>query len=333
MDNDRKMYEIYDIYSINNFPRYFGYPSQILVKNIDELKKNILIHYKRDPLYVSHNAHNKEYVVYTNMFFDFDAHDRTDLNMEEAQREAQKFYEYHKDKTDILINFTGGGFHLILKFKPLTIKMETIKPMIRGYQKHIKEILDLKTIDLKVAEPGRLFRIPLSPYVYNNVGVNVVTDRYDIPINEDILFNYDIDDILYLSSKKEYTINGQNNKRMSIEDIKNYYVKDEYEDNNYILEDDIDFTLFSDEYFRHQVYELMNKDDKLVKDLFSKHPHHNTNLISCLKLKNDGLTTNSAISFFARLSEMAQWDNRDLSIQRYQIESIYESEYKLRRFT
>lgn len=324
---------MYDIYSINNYPRYFGYPSQVLVKNFDELKRHILIHYKRDPLYVSHNSHNKEYTVYCQMFFDFDAHDRSNESMKKAQIEAQKFYDYHRDKTDILINFTGGGFHLLLKFKPVTIKMDTIKPMIKGYQKHIKDTLHLENMDLKVAEPGRLFRIPLSPYVYNNIGVNVVTDRYDIPINEDILFNYDIEDILYLSSKKEYSINSQNNKRMSIDDIKNYYVKDEYEDNSYILDDDIDFSLFSDNYFKNQVYELMNKDDKIVKDLWSHHPHHNTNLIACLKLKNAGVSLNSAISFFARLSGMAEWDNRDLSIQRYQIESIYQSDYKLRRFS
>ena len=326
MDDERK---VYDIYSINNFPRYFGYPSQILVKNMDELKKNILIHYKRDPLYVSHNAHNKEYVVYTNMFFDFDAHSRSISDIKTAQEEAVTFYNYFKDKTDLLINFTGGGFHFLLKFKPITIKMDTIKSMIHNFQKDIIKKLDLKTMDIKVAEPGRLFRIPLSPYVYSNNGMNFVTDRYDIPINGDILLNYDPDDLMYFSRKMEYTVEEQTGKRMTIDDIKPYYTKEEYEDINKI-DADINFYAFSEEYFKHQIFELID-DIRLYNELMTVHPKHNTNLIACLKLKNAGLSVNSAITFFARLSEIAKWDNRDLSIQKYQIESIYESDYRLKR--
>lgn len=321
---------IYDIYRINNFPRYFGYPSQIVVNNIDELKKHMLIHQGRDPLYVSHNSHNKEYVVYSQMFFDFDAHTRLIPDITKAQKDCQKFVEYHKNKTDILINFTGGGFHVLLKFNPKLVLMKNISSRIRGYQKHIKENLKLQTLDLKVAEPGRLFRIPLSPYVYNDGGFNTLTNRFDIPIDENILFNYNVDELFYISEQKEYTINEQKGIGFNVEHLEPYDVKEEYMETN-LLEEDIDFSLFSESYFKMQISNLMNNDEILINGLLSKHPNHTQRLIACLKLKDNSISLNSAVSFFARLSELGKWDNRDLSIQKYQIETIYEGNYKMRK--
>lgn len=322
--------DIYDIYRINNFPRYFGYPSQVVVKDIDELKRHMLIHQGRDPLYVSHNAHNREYVLYAQMFFDFDAHSRSISDMERAQRDCMEFVRYHRDKADILINFTGGGFHALLRFYPRTVLMKDISAKIRGYQKHIKDTLDLQTLDLKVAEPGRLFRIPLSPYVYSDGGMNISTSRFDIPIDEDILFNYGIDTILYLSENRKYSINPQREKYLELSYLDPYNSKEEFMDVN-ISSEDIDFYMFSEEYFRKQLMTLMNNDDNLARSLLSVHPRHEQRLISCLKLKDSGLSLNSAVSFFARLSEIAKWDNRDLSIQKYQIETIYEGNYKMRK--
>lgn len=321
---------IYDVYRINNFPRYFGYPSQVTVKDMDELKRHMLIHQNKDPLYVSHNSHNREYVVYAQMFFDFDAHSRSVEDMKNAQKDCQKFVDYHRDKTDILINFTGGGFHVLLKFNPRTVSIRDISPKIRGYQKHIKDSLNLQTIDLKVAEPGRLFRIPLSPYVYNDKGINVTTSRFDIPIDENILFNFDIDDIMYISEKREYYINEQKGKSLDISYLDPYNLREEFQETD-ILNEDIDFYMFSEEYFMNQLTTLMNRDGPLIKSLLSIHPKHTERLISCLKLKDSGLSLNSSVSFFARLSEMAKWDNRDLSIQKYQIETIYEGDYKMRK--
>ena len=321
---------IYDVYRINNFPRYFGYPSQIVVRDIDELKRQMLIHQNKDPLYVSHNSHNREHVIYAQMFFDFDAHSRSVEDMEKAQKDCQKFVDYHRNKTDILINFTGGGFHVLLKFRPETVSMRDISPKIRGYQRYVRDNLDLQTIDLKVAEPGRLFRIPLSPYVYNDMGVNVTTRRFDIPIDENILFNFDISDILYLSEKREYYINEQMGRSFDISYLDPYNLREEFVETE-ILNEDIDFYMFSEEYFRNQFTTLMNRDELLIKSLLSVHPKHTQRLIACLKLKDSGLSLNSSISFFARLSEMANWDNRDLSIQKYQIETIYEGDYKMRK--
>ena len=319
---------IYDVYSLNHFPRYFGYPSQILIKDLDDLQKHMFVHAGRDPLYISHNSHNKEYVVYSQMFFDFDAHTRSTEDMQKAQKDCQTFVDYHKDKTDILINFTGGGFHVLLKFQPKVVLMKSIAPKIRGYQKNIKDLLNLQTLDLKVAEPGRLFRIPLSPYVYNHNGTNVSTNRYDIPIDENILFNYTIDELIYLSEKKDYTVNNQNGLKLSVDCLEPYSMKDEEYNEITAQKDDIDFYAFTEEYFRHQIETIFN-DEYLITAMLSKHPHHTQNFIACLKVKNYGLSLNSAVSFFARLSEIAKWDNRDLSIQKYQIETIYEGDYKM----
>ena len=324
-------HEILDVYGINSFPRYFGYPSQILVKNLDDLKRHMQAHYNKDPLYVSHNLHNREFTVYAQMFSDFDAHQTRSIEeLRKAQKDCQKFIEYHKDKTDILINFTGGGFHPLLKFKPETIRMSEIASRIRGYQKFIKEYLELETMDLKVAEPGRLFRIPLSPYVYNDNGVHIPTKYFDIPIDIETLFNYDIEDLLYFSREKKYSIQPQTGKRLSITYLDKYELKEDYHETE-INPGDINFYDFDRETFiRNQVRTMMNDDEILIKSLLSVHPDHNWRRIACLKLKDEGFSYNSACSFFERLSEIAAWDNRDLSIQRYQIKTIYESNMKMR---
>ena len=319
---------IYDIYGLNHFPRYFGYPSQILIKDLDDLKRHMFVHAGRDPLYISHNSHNKEYVVYSQMFFDFDAHSRSEEDILKAQKDCQKFVDYHRDKVDVLINFTGGGFHVLIKFEPKIMLIKDIAPKIRGYQKHIKDELKLESMDLKVAEPGRLFRIPLSPYVYNHNGINVSTNRYDIPINEDILFNYNINELIYLSEHKDYTINDQNGLKLKIDYLEPYSMKDEEYNEITAEKTDVNFYDFTEEYFRYQVKTILN-DEYLINAMFSTHPHHMQNFIACLKVKNYGLSLNSAVSFFSRLSEIAKWDNRDLSIQKYQIETIYEGDYKM----
>lgn len=323
--------EILDTYGINNFPRYFGYPSQILVKTLDDLKRQMQAHAHRDPLYISHNSHNREWTIYAQMFSDFDAHETRSIEeLRHAQKDCQKFVEYHMDKTDILVNFTGGGFHPLLKFQPQTVRMADISSRIRGYQKFIKDYLDLKTMDIRVAEPGRLFRIPLSPYVYNDNGIHVPTPYYDIPIDVDTLFNSDIEDLLYLSKTKQYSIEPQNGKRLPLSYLDKYELKEEYHETE-ILEGDIDFYSFDKSYFlQFQLPDLMNQDDIIIKSLLSVHPDHNWRRLSCLKLKDRGLSYNSACSFFERLSEIAAWDNRDLSIQRYQIRTIYDGEMKMR---
>ena len=320
---------IYDLYGISDMPKYFGYPNQIFVKDFDELTKLMTIHKNIDPLYISHNTHNKEYVLYSQMFFDFDAHSRIEDDMEKARLDCSKFVEYHKEKTDLLINFTGGGFHVLLKFKPVTVRMNEISPKIKGYEKHIMETLNLKTMDLKVAEPGRLFRIPLSPYVYHNNGTNVTTDRYDIPITSDMLKEYNIDDLIYFSKKKEYSVNPFIGKRFSIDYIKLFETKETYRETE-ILDEDIDFYSFPEDYFRKQIGEIMNNDVLLINSLMSKHPNHNTRFIACLKMRDIGFSLNSTCSFFARLSELSEWDNRNISVQKYQIQTIYDNKYKMR---
>lgn len=322
--------QMYDIYGINSFPRYFGCPTQVVVKSFIDFKRQVIMYQNKYPIYVSHNVHNKDYTIYSQMFFDFDSHDkRTIEGLEEAKKDCETFVKYQKDN-DLLINFTGGGFHVLLKFQPKIVKMNEISGKIKGYQKYIKDNLKLKTMDLKVAEPGRLFRIPLSSYVYKNNGFNITTDYYDIPIDSDTLFDLDVQDLQYLSKKIKYKINPQNQNRLLISYLDKYEIKEEYRDIN-TIDGDIDFYTFLEDYFINvQVNDLMNNDIILIKSLTSKHPSHNTNLIACIKLKDQGLSYNSTCSFFERLSEIACWDNRDISIQRYQIRTIYDNNYRMK---
>lgn len=330
-------HEVYDRYGLLNLPRKFGYPMQIDIVSLSHLKKLILLNDGKFPLYISCNAHNDDYVLLGQLYFDFDGHGF--YTIEDARSDVKKLSEYFESqKVDFLIDMTGRGFRILLKVKPDIMKLSDADGIIKGYTKHIKEDFKLKTIDLKVAEPKRIMRPPLTTYVFSEGGKEIATKKHVLPLDVDTLFNSNMTELVHMSEELDFHVMKVSPIRVSISEISEYKQKSEYIRSE-IMDDDINFTELSDDYFRDILYEIirernsdghdMGPDKSLISRLLTTHPNHNDRFLGCVKAKESSyhLNYNSAVSFFAKLSEMAKWDNRNLEIQAHQIRSIYERGY------
>jgi hypothetical protein len=338
-------HEIYDRYGLLNLPRKFGYPMQIDIQSLTHLKNLITLNDGKFPLYISCNAHNDEYVLLGQLYFDFDGHGF--YTIEDARADVKKLSEYFESqKVDFLIDMTGRGFRILLKVKPDIMKISDADGIMKGYTKHIKEGFNLKTLDLKVAEPKRILRPPLTTYVFtegkgrdilskDNV---VITKKHILPLDLDTLFNSNMNELIHMSEDLQIHVMSVSPIRVTIDEIAEYKEKHEYVKSD-IRDDDIDFMEVSNDYFLQLLDDVFRDTDKsghdngpdkqLIKRLLTTHPNHNDRFLACVKAKESSyhLNYNSAVSFFAKLSSVAKWDNRNLEIQAHQIRSIYEKGY------
>ncbi len=335
--------EVYDRYGLLNLPRNFGYPIQMELKSVRQLEKLIDDNDGKLPLYISHNSHNNEYVNVSQIYFDFDGHGF--FTMDDALKDERTMAEHlESQKVDFLADMTGRGFRILLKVDPDIVRIRDVDGVYKGYSKYIKESLNLKTMDLKVAEPKRIMRPPLTTYIYkdNETGENIKTKRHVLPLDLETLFNSDMQELIYMSETLQFHVMPIFPKRITLEELYEYRQESEYVKGE-ILDEDIDFMEFSDDYFREQVNDIIRDvdefghdkgpDENLIKKLFSIHPDNNARLIGCIKAKesNYHLNFNSNVSFFAKLSQIAKWDNRNLDKQREIIRGIYQSGYGVRK--
>jgi hypothetical protein len=334
--------EVYDRYGLLNLPRNFGFPMQMSLHSVKQLERIIDANDGKVPLYISHNSHNNEYVNVAQIYFDFDGHGT--FTMEEALRDERKIAEYlESQKVDFLADMTGRGFRILLKVDPDIVRIRDIDGVYKGYSKYIKQSLNLKTMDLKVAEPKRIMRIPLTTYIYKEkTGENITTKRHVLPLDMDMLFNSDLQELIYKSETLEFGIMPLVSRRMSLKELYEYKQESQYIKND-ILDEDIDFMEFSEDYFIEQIYDIIRDTDEfghdkgpdisLIKKLLSVHPDNNARFIGCIKVKesNYHLNFNSNVSFFAKLSQIAKWDNRNLDKQREIIRGIYQSGYGVKK--
>jgi hypothetical protein len=310
-------------YGLNSYPRYFGNPQQIRVRDFQHLQYLIAKYEGKAPLYISHNMHDFDQVLYTHMFFDFDGKG-LENGLERAQEEVKRLYDHFYDY-DKRITFSGQGFHLIVKFEPVYTSAHNIDPKIKAYQKGLAKELNLTTLDLKCAQSTRLMRIPLTRYVWKSGNTYRTEKRYAIPITREIL-DEPISIIMRRSETLEYEVERYRIKRVKWKDIPE--VKTEYL-SSAAHDADIDFTAMDDEVFTNYL-RLILDDEDLIARITKTHTKHNDNLITAIKVKEFGLTMESTVSFFAKLSLVANWDNRNLSVQRQQIAQIYHADYKVR---
>ena len=267
--------------------------------------------------------HDFDQVLYTHMFFDFDGKG-LENGLERSQEEVTRLYDHFYDY-DKRITFSGQGFHLIVKFEPVYTSAHNIDPKIKAYQKGLAKELNLTTLDLKCAQSTRLMRIPLTRYVWKSGNTYRTEKRYAIPITREIL-DEPISIIMRRSETLEYEVERYRIKRVKWKDIPE--VKTEYL-SSAAHDADIDFTAMDDEVFTNYL-RLILDDEELIARITKTHTKHNDNLITAIKVKEFGLTMESTVSFFAKLSLVAKWDNRNLSVQRQQIAQIYHADYKVR---
>ena len=335
--------EVYERYGLLNLPRKFGFPVQLPIQSINHLIYLIEQNDGKFPLYISANANNGNYVNLGQIYFDLDGHGF--YTMEDAFKEERKLAEYFEEqKVDFLMDMTGRGFRLLLKVNPDIISVNEASLILKGYTKHVRESLNLKTIDMHVAEPLRIMRPPLTTYIYSdNTKTLIKTKRHVLPIDMETLFNSDLDELLYKSENLEFHVSEIKYRRMDLSDVMEYkdtssvdYVQRNHDGS------DIDFSTINDAEFVDLMREIyrnivngmdMGADEKLIKNLLEKHPNHTDRFLACVKLKESVFAPNfkSALSFFDKLSAMAQWDNRNLEIQEKQIRSIYNGRYGVKK--
>ena len=334
--------EIYDRYGLLNLPRKFGFPVQISINSLHHLISLIDQNDGKYPLYISANSNNGKYVNFGQLYFDLDGHGF--YTMDDALKDERKLAEHFEEqKVDFLADMTGRGFRILLKVTPDIMPVEEASQIMKGYTKHIRDSLNLKTLDLKVAEPLRIMRPPLTTYIYQDGSTKefIRTKRHVLPLDMETLFNSDLTELTYLSEHMQFRVMQVRYRRMELTDISEYKESINYTSHSG-TDTDIDFYGLSDEEVMSMMKEIFrNKtnmgtdggpDDELIRKLLTTHPNHSQRFIACVKFKESVFSPSieSALSFFDRLSAMAKWDNRNLDIQNAQIRSIYNGHYGIK---
>ena len=332
---------IYDRYGLLNLPRKFGYPVQFPIKSVKQIERFINENDGKFPIFMSVNAHNDDYVLISQIYFDFDGHGS--CTMQEAFGDECKLAEYLEcEKVDFLADMTGRGFRILLKVDPDIRKIREVDGILKGYSKYLKESLNLKTMDLKVAESKRILRPPLTTYIYQDrtTKENIYTKRHVLPMDKETLFNSNLQELLYLSETLQFTVMPVVSMRANLSDLAEYEIKSEFIPSGEIIDENINFMEFSPAYFREQVNDIIRNvdeyghdigtDEPLIRKLYTNHPDHHSLFLACIKVKESNYHMNleSAISFFAKLSLDAKWNHRNLDIQREQITGIYRAGYR-----
>ena len=334
--------EIYDRYGLLNLPRKFGFPVQISINSLHHLISLIEQNDGKYPLYISANSNNGKFVNFGQVYFDLDGHGF--YTMDDALKDERKLAEHFEEqKVDFLADMTGRGFRILLKVTPDIMPVEEASQIMKGYTKHVRDSLNLKTLDLKVAEPLRIMRPPLTTYIYQDGSTKefIRTKRHVLPLDMETLFNSDLTELTYLSEHMQFRVMQVRYRRMELSDISEYKESINYTSHSG-TDTDIDFYGLSDEEVMSMMKEIFRNntnmgtdggpDDELIRKLLTTHPNHSQRFIACVKFKESVFSPSieSALSFFDRLSAMAKWDNRNLDIQNAQIRSIYNGHYGIK---
>lgn len=132
------------------------------------------------------------------MYFDLDYNIKSDNDYEKIKKDVIKiilyFQSYFKIRPeDIEIYFSGNkGFHILIDSVILGISpCSNLNIIYKEWTKYVSYILNIDTIDLKIYDRKRLFRIPNT--------VNKKTGLYKIPIQLKELYQLSFSDILEMS--------------------------------------------------------------------------------------------------------------------------------------
>lgn len=208
---------ILSIMNWNTFPRSIGDPRQQYAYDtwhIYRFLKNVNHdpeHGDKRTAFMSHNRFAKNQpgkkvlpvaIDVGAIMFDFDSG-----KLSKTHKDAKRLYRYLKKQgVPAIALFTGSkGFHIHALLRPATFRFnyrdgsaESLKTIVRQIQRFLKEKCGLETLDEQVVgEPKKLARIPYSWHV-SRMGVN--SKRICVPLLEEQLLNWSIDQIVEYST-------------------------------------------------------------------------------------------------------------------------------------
>ncbi len=307
--------ELMELYMFDRFPRDVGFPNRRLVFNYNEFYTEIYKHHGEYPIYTSHNSFQNNLIEYVQMFFDLDGKLKT---LEDAYDDLlflyNEFSEYNK-----MISFSGNGFHFYLRMKPMSITAERL--MVRDFQKK----LNLPTLDLVCAEPKHIVRVPGTLYVKRG---NVITDRYCIPLNKELI-DKGIDEIIKRSKNRDIS-HVENNKGKLLYDTEEIIGEERF----VFLNTEEKATGINWKGMSKEDLVIVLKlylDEKIVQKLIVPKPDHVIRYVACVQLKTLGaIPLDEMISIYDILSEF--WvDGKNKQERDKQIVQIYDRNYQYRR--
>ncbi len=312
---------IYSLYSFDIFPRRVGNPVQSIVNNFNEFEFYISANWGKRPIYTSSNYYEDSVILFRNMVWDVDTDKGNSL--EDAYGELKALAEHFK-YYNFLMTFSGQGFHFYNIFNPELLPIDwKLKYNMQRFQKDVVEKLGLKTVNTSVAEPKRMIRIPLTPYVYRDKETYIKLNRYAIPLSRESL-DYSLKEIIRFSELSVPFIPVLSGKNMPIDPMTREPDIERQQQDTPAGRMYIPFMKLDEKQWRKWLDVLV--DSKLRNTLLSTHSDHLTNLltlsrIASFRIHGVGLDEESAVEFFARVSQ--KWDNRDLTLQRKYIHYFY----------
>lgn len=328
-------WDLHKTYSFHLFPRNVGNPNQVEVKDYSSFLYFISLNNGTRPLYTAHNPYNQttNTILYSQMVWDVDT-DKPGSTLQQALDDIRKLSHYFRNYNQ-LVSFSGMGFHFYLKFIPTLLNLdEQLRVNIRDFQSKIIKELSLTTVNLACAEPKRIIRIPGTRYVYYDNHRFIPTLKHCIPLNRDSIQELTLTEILERSRVNDLSNMEINDGRDYVIDsltkpIANVTLYDE----NKVLTDDNDIDFIHMSHIRFMQWLHLIFDDKLFYELMQSSPYHQTRFVAAIMAMNYEVTPgarlseSSVIQLFARLSQVAQWTNRNLDIQRHQIHQMFTKHY------
>ncbi len=320
--------EVMEAYGFQNLPRFIGTPFQKEVDTKNILYDTIERFNGIRPIFVSHNMVKNDLTLYEQMVFDIDT-DSPNSTLQMALDDTRKVANYFK-KYDQLITFSGSGFHFYLKFTPRTVPItSSFKFNIRTFQTKIIQKLDLRTANIKVAEPRRVIRVPLTKYVVLEGDRYVVSNRYAIPLDLDTLNDSTLEEIMEMSKLGDPTHLPQlHGDLYPIDELLTTADEEKVITQIYGSEVYFPFLDLSDQKFEKWLNFIF--DWKFREIVTSVHPDHNTRVSALSKvlhltIRGKMLDLKSVEEFFIKLAEYSKWDNRDDMKIKYYVQYMYNS--------
>ncbi len=324
-----KLVRILKQFNLNHIPRAVGNPHQHFALSPKQFLAFIKQNDGKKTCYTSHNPYhefddydNPTKVKTRNLFLDMDMDEENGISFEKTARDANLISEYLKDQNiQHSILFSGrGGYHIHIHLKPSVENLNNgLSNKYKNVYAHLRQNLNLKTLDQRCADAKRLCRIPTTTYTKHRN----ITDRKCIPVHEPI------------SDKEEVYQKSKN--PVKVED----YV---HHGDRYTIDELIDKWNIEQEHFdKKEIYGTISynppDDLPLIAEffkpcirnmLFTQNPPHFIRVSACSKIKEIDYSCDEAIELFEKIAHKYEWIDRENKGNRdYNIRHIYKRDYKI----